>query len=357
VSLVNTSGVLKTVNGTASTSTSTGALQVSGGAGIAGDIYVGSTANIGGVLNVTGAQTFTGASTFNNTASFNQNVTIANARTLTVGTGATSLGGTLVVTGTTTLNNTVSISGANTFAVGTGATSLGGALTVTGVTTLNGLVYAPTPAIGDASTRVATVGYVQDAMLNTNQGWTADGNNGMTTYTVNTTTTVRDPMSAFESSAGADVTRVGTWTSATGLTSFTDKFIGTNDANALVFRVYKNRSGRMDYDVNMGQVSFGYGAASNTWLNTTVTANADPLYNYRGTKNTAFGYEALNSTNIGKENVALGYRALKNNQSYNGMVAIGFESMSNFTSAYNILNVPKSLEMPRQFGFSTPLTF
>ena len=335
---MNTSGVLKTVNGAISSSTATGALQVTGGAGITGDIYVGSTANIAGALNVTGAQTFTGATTMNGVAQFNGNVAIANTKTFAVGTGATTLGGTLGVTGVTTLNNTVSITGASTFTVGTGATALGGSLTVTGVTTLNGLVYAPTPAIGDATTRVATVGYVQDAMLNTNNGWTADGNTGMSTYTINTSTTVRDQMSAFETNAGSDYTRVGTWASASALTSFTDKFLGTNDANALVFRVYKNRAGRMDYDLNMGQVSFGYGAASNTWLNTTMTTNGDPLYNYKGTKNTAIGYEALKSTNIGKDNVALGYMALKNNQSYNGMVAIGFESMSNFTSAYNTLS-------------------
>jgi hypothetical protein len=42
---VNTSGVLKTTNGTASTSTTTGALQVTGGAGITGAIYYGGTLN------------------------------------------------------------------------------------------------------------------------------------------------------------------------------------------------------------------------------------------------------------------------------------------------------------------------
>ncbi len=46
VTLVNTSGVLKTINGSASSSTSTGALQVSGGAGITGALWVGGLANI-----------------------------------------------------------------------------------------------------------------------------------------------------------------------------------------------------------------------------------------------------------------------------------------------------------------------
>jgi hypothetical protein len=47
VTLVNTSGVLKTINGTASSSTSTGALQVSGGAGITGALWVGGSVNSG----------------------------------------------------------------------------------------------------------------------------------------------------------------------------------------------------------------------------------------------------------------------------------------------------------------------
>ncbi|NBR59944.1 MAG: hypothetical protein EBT89_12425, partial [Opitutaceae bacterium] len=105
--------------------------------------------------------------------------------------------------------------------------------------------------------------------------------------------------------------------------------MGTTDASALNLRVYKMRSGRIDYDAILGQASFGYGAAKNTWLSSNTTYGG--LYNNRGTKNTAFGYEALTSTNVGRENTALGYRALKNNNSYNGMVAVGFEAMANFT--------------------------
>jgi hypothetical protein len=47
VTLVNTSGVLKTVNGTTSTSTATGALQVTGGAGITGALWVGGAVTTG----------------------------------------------------------------------------------------------------------------------------------------------------------------------------------------------------------------------------------------------------------------------------------------------------------------------
>jgi hypothetical protein len=338
VTLVNTSGVLKTVNTTAATSISTGALQVpSGGASIGGALWVGGLANIAGAITVTGIQTFTGATTHNSTVQFNDHITLVNGKTLSVGTsGATTpleLYGTLTVAGASTFNNSVSVSGANTFTVGTGATNLGGTLTVSGVTQLNGLVYAPTPAIGDATTRVATVGYVQDAMLNTNQGWTADGNTGMSTYSLYT---ARDMMSYGELASGnLNTNSYQSWTPALGFTSYSDKFLGTIDGNPLVFRVNRNRAGRMDFDLNLGQASYGYGAAKNTWLNASgYTADGNPLRNYMGTKNTAFGYEALTNTNIGKENVAVGYRALQYNQSYNGMVAIGFESMSNFTDAF-----------------------
>ncbi|MFM2442037.1 MAG: hypothetical protein RL449_678, partial [Bacteroidota bacterium] len=47
VTLVNTSGVLKTINGTGSTSTATGALQVTGGAGITGALWVGGSVTSG----------------------------------------------------------------------------------------------------------------------------------------------------------------------------------------------------------------------------------------------------------------------------------------------------------------------
>ena len=44
---MNTSGVLKTINGTAATSTATGALQVTGGAGITGALWVGGSVTSG----------------------------------------------------------------------------------------------------------------------------------------------------------------------------------------------------------------------------------------------------------------------------------------------------------------------
>ena len=58
----------------------------------------------------------------------NNNVSVADTKTLTVGTGATALGGSLTVTGTSIFNDNVSISGTKTLTVGTGLTTLGGNL-------------------------------------------------------------------------------------------------------------------------------------------------------------------------------------------------------------------------------------
>ena len=326
---------------------------MSGGAGITGALWVGGYSNIAGALTVGGAQTFGGASTFNGAASFNQNVSIASTRTFIVASGATSLGGTLTVAGVSTFNNNVTVSSGATFTVGTSATSLGGNLTVAGTTILNGnALLGSTPASGDYSKKIATTEYVIDALKTSNNGWTSDGNTGMSIYSL---ATYRDMMSATEQ-VGGTAASYQTWTTANGKTTFTDKFIGTIDGNPLVFRVNKNRAGRMDFDVNLGQASFGYGALKNAWLGAAgYTTDGNVLRNYMGTKNTAFGYEAMTNTNMGKENVAVGYRALQNNQSYNGMVAIGFESMANFTDAFtaNGYNQIHSASLQGSYAYST----
>ena len=101
----NITGQLKLINPTQSTTTATGALVVSGGAGIAQNLNVGGNISIGGTLGATGATTL--------------------SSTLSV-TGVTTLSSTLSVTGVTTLSSTLGV---------TGATTLSSTLGVTGVTT------------------------------------------------------------------------------------------------------------------------------------------------------------------------------------------------------------------------------
>lgn len=136
---------------TASTSTSSGALVVDGGAGIAGALYVGGAISaqsasfasindtpIGNVTPSTGA--FTTLSSTGN-ASVGGTLTVTGGTTLSstlAVTGAATLSSTLAVTGNTTVGGTLGVTGASTLAsVGvTGNATVGGTLGVTGETTL-----------------------------------------------------------------------------------------------------------------------------------------------------------------------------------------------------------------------------
>jgi len=138
-------GQIVTSNATDSTSTTTGAVIVTGGVGIAKQLRVG------------GAATITGASTLTSTL----NVT-----------GATTLSSTLGVTGIATVSNTTDSTATNTGAlvvsggagiasqlrVG-GATTLGSTLAVTGITTLsnNFNAFGSNNILGDAASDALTV--------------------------------------------------------------------------------------------------------------------------------------------------------------------------------------------------------
>jgi hypothetical protein len=96
----NSSITSATINGdlnlprtTASTSTTTGALIVGGGAGIAGN------ANVGGTLGVTGATTLSSTSSHGGAATFSSTVNVTGATTLTA----------LTTTGAATISSTLSI--------------------------------------------------------------------------------------------------------------------------------------------------------------------------------------------------------------------------------------------------------
>jgi hypothetical protein len=116
---VNVKSQLKVSFDTESTTTTNGALIVSGGVGIVKNLNVGGTTTLTGLLSANGSASVTG--------------------TLGVS-GATTLSSTLGVTGATTLSNTLGVTGAttlsNTLGV-TGATTLSSTLGVTGATTLS----------------------------------------------------------------------------------------------------------------------------------------------------------------------------------------------------------------------------
>ena len=289
ITKVNTSGAFVSTNGTNATSTSTGSLIISGGAGISGNTYIGGALNVASTTAISGATTFSGGITASGTsANTLNNITVQNTSTLS---GATNIAGV-----TTISNATASTATNNGALVVTGGTGIGGALnvggntnisgttTIAGTTTLNSISYGTTPATNDNSTKIATTAFVMNSLAspNNNFAWSTSGNANLTD---------------------------GSY------------YLGTTDAQPLNFKAGNIQSGRIDVDIIKGQVSFGYGAAAQTSL-----SNASP---YNGTKNTAIGYQAINTTIIGKENTALGYQALNNNSSGSSSVAIGYQAMSN----------------------------
>jgi hypothetical protein len=166
VSQLSTSA-FKLLQTTANTGNATsGALQVAGGAGFAGNVYV------GGTLTVNTTSSFTDLATFNkgitisgDAASATEYFRITDGAGTPVTTflvdtssGNTTIAGTLGVTGNTTVSGTLGVTGATTLSSTLGVTSnatVGGTLGVTGATTLSstlGVTGASTLAALSATT-------------------------------------------------------------------------------------------------------------------------------------------------------------------------------------------------------------
>jgi len=97
-------------------------------------------------------------------------------------------------------------------------------------------------------------------------------------------------------------------------TSPATNFLGTTDAQGLVFRVNNQKSGFVDYNAFAPNAAFGYRA-----LNSLTS----------GTGNTANGYNALYSDTSGYSNVAMGVSALYKNTSGHNQIAIGDSALYN----------------------------
>lgn len=95
-------GIIYAKATTDSSSTSTGALVVTGGVGIAKQLRVGDNTNIAGTLGVTKATTLSSTLTVSGNTSLNGNLTVASNKT-------TTLGGTLTVSGIATFSNQIKV--------------------------------------------------------------------------------------------------------------------------------------------------------------------------------------------------------------------------------------------------------
>jgi hypothetical protein len=170
----NTSITSATINGdltlprtTASTSTTTGALQVGGGAGIVGNV------NVGGTLGVTGATTL--SSTLTAGTSTLTSLSVTNNETV---------GGTLGVTGATTLASTLTAGTSTLTSLSvTNNETVGGTLGVTGATTLSTLTASGNSTLTTLTTTGAAT-FSSTVTISTGAGLnkvlTSDANGGAT---------------------------------------------------------------------------------------------------------------------------------------------------------------------------------
>jgi len=128
-------------------------------------------------------------------------------------------------------------------------------------------------------------------------------------------------------------------------------FIGTTDAQPLMFKVNGQNSGFIDYNIAVANTALGYQALNtNTGLRNTATGyqalssantgNANTangyfalLANTSGANNTAVGSLALTTNTIGGNNTAIGQGAMRNNSTGNGNTAIGWSALITNTAA------------------------
>ncbi|CAN5706316.1 hypothetical protein BH10BAC2_BH10BAC2_42980 [soil metagenome] len=106
-------------------------------------------------------------------------------------------------------------------------------------------------------------------------------------------------------------------------------FLGTTDAQSIVFRVNNKRSGYIDYDTTKGITSFGYRALfAGTGVDNTAVGYQALFSNTTGNSNTAMGYLALYSNTNGIHNIAIGQRALYSNIGGHSNIAIGYQALT-----------------------------
>ena len=170
--VAGTLGTFKTgniilVNTTVSNSTSTGALVVAGGIGVGGALYVGGDVTVLGKLNFTDASTPVSAGT----ATFVSVIITGTNATISTGTGALQVAGGvgivggLFVGGDTTITNTTAVISTNTGALQVaGGVGIAGGLFVGGTTTVTNLTNSISTNTG-ALTVAGGVGVAQDAYI------------------------------------------------------------------------------------------------------------------------------------------------------------------------------------------------
>src|SRR6476659_11384157 len=114
-------------------------------------------------------------------------------------------------------------------------------------------------------------------------------------------------------------------------------FLGSTNAQPLVFKANNSTSGLIDYDNTKGNTLFGFQAlVSSTGVFNTSVGYKSLNSNISGGYNNAFGYNALFSNTTGTANSGFGYQALYLNTTGHNNVAIGTLALTaNNVGTYN----------------------
>jgi hypothetical protein len=111
-------------------------------------------------------------------------------------------------------------------------------------------------------------------------------------------------------------------------------FIGTTDAQPLIFRINNTKAGYIDYST--GAVGLGYlSLNSNTATGNTALGYEAGYSNTSGSNNTALGNSALFANSTGIQNTATGTFALFSSTTGSNNVANGFDALESNTTASN----------------------
>jgi hypothetical protein len=130
-------------------------------------------------------------------------------------------------------------------------------------------------------------------------------------------------------------------------TDSSKNFLGTKDAQPLVFRVNNQRSGYIDFDDFSQATAFGYQT-----LISNVPSEIEGVTG--GIGNSAFGYQALKSNISGELNTAIGQQALIANTTGNINTAVGAHSLHvNTTGFFNTAIGSFALASNTEGGFNT----
>ena len=343
-------GVINTTLATASTSTSTGALTLTGtnaGIGVAGNVYTGGIVNVGsttassgtgsGALRVAGGAGVAGAvyaGSFNTAGVIN--TTLATAST-SVSTGALTLTGTNAGIGVAGNVYTGGIVNVGSIAVSSGTGT--GALTVAGGAGVAGAVYAGSfNTAGVIRTTNATVSansttgaLIVAGGVGINNNLNVGGNamvNGMTIGNGGHSESMALGVNALFNGIAS-----GGWTNTA---------IGYDSLRSQPYRD----------NTAVGAFTL----AAHTGSNSTAVGTSALRFNTTANENTAVGFYALNANITGNNNTAVGASALRFNTTANENTAFGMQALhSNATGNYNTAVGVSALYYGNDKNYSTAI--